>query len=66
MAGSNLEKAVEKLRAGGMEITDEQLRHLSPLGWGHISLTGDYVWNARRQPTDLKNLRSLADSPQST
>jgi hypothetical protein len=34
-------------------------------GWGHINLTGDYVWNAQ-QTTDLENLRGLADSSQST
>ncbi|MEC5155348.1 hypothetical protein RCH23_002744 [Cryobacterium sp. CAN_C3] len=29
---------------------DPLLDHLSPLGWEHINLTGDYTWNNPRQP----------------
>ena len=25
------------------------LEHLSPLGWEHINLTGDYVWRQNRR-----------------
>ena len=32
------------LRAEGVEVPDRLLAHLSPLGWEHIGLTGDYVW----------------------
>ena len=39
-----LEKAVENLRKK-KHIPDEYLAYLSPLGWEHINLTGDYVWN---------------------
>jgi NAD(P)-dependent dehydrogenase (short-subunit alcohol dehydrogenase family) len=28
----------------GTEIDDNLLQHLSPLGWEHINLTGDYTW----------------------
>jgi hypothetical protein len=28
-----------------MFIDDQRLRRLSPLGWDHINLTGDYVWS---------------------
>ena len=28
-----------------MLIDDQRLRRLSPLGWDHINLTGDYVWS---------------------
>lgn len=39
-----LERAVQFLKDRG-QLTDENfLRHLSPLGWEHINLTGDYVW----------------------
>ncbi|MCX8565531.1 MAG: hypothetical protein ON057_000258 [Glomeribacter sp. 1016415] len=24
-------------------------QHLSPLGWEHINLTGDYIWPQRQQ-----------------
>ena len=25
------------------------LQHLSPMGWEHINLTGDYVWRQNKQ-----------------
>jgi hypothetical protein len=36
-------------------MTAEQLRHLSPMDWEPISLTGDYTWgfNARSPRTQL-------------
>ena len=40
-----LERFVAALRRRGKVIPDELLAHLSPLGWEHINLTGDYVWN---------------------
>ncbi|HEY4048620.1 MAG TPA: hypothetical protein VGM27_17265 [Acidobacteriaceae bacterium] len=27
-------------------IDDESLVHLSPIGWEHVNLTGDYTWQA--------------------
>jgi hypothetical protein len=27
-------------------IPDNLLAHLSPVGWEHVNLTGDYVWAA--------------------
>ena len=39
-----IEKAVNHLKAQGENINEELLKHLSPLGWSHIHLTGDYVW----------------------
>lgn len=53
-----LTKAVETLRAQGMEIPDDYLPHLSPLGWEHIALTGDYHWDLQ-QRTNLDRLRPL-------
>ena len=38
-----LERAVTALREAE-EVPDKLLVHLSPLGWEHINLTGDYVW----------------------
>jgi TnpA family transposase len=43
-----LERAVESLRAE-RSIDDALLPHLSPLGWEHIHLTGDYVWHSNRR-----------------
>ncbi|PCS21217.1 Mobile element protein [Candidatus Enterovibrio escicola] len=39
-----LEKAVETLRKQGIEVDDKLLQHISPLGWEHIALTGEYRW----------------------
>ena len=30
-------------------VDDNLLQHLSPLGWEHINLTGDYVWRQSRK-----------------
>jgi len=39
-----LEKAVAGVRKR-VDVPDVYLRYLSPLGWEHINLTGDYIWN---------------------
>jgi TnpA family transposase len=40
-----LERAVAALRRTE-DVPDHLLAHLSPLGWEHVNLTGDYVWGA--------------------
>jgi TnpA family transposase len=40
-----LERATNALREHGKLADDSLLQYLSPLGWEHINLTGDYVWN---------------------
>lgn len=40
-----LERALATLRQTE-NVPDHLLAHLSPLGWEHINLTGDYVWVA--------------------
>ena len=32
-----------------VEVPDHLLAHLSPLGWEHVNLTGDYVWSGADQ-----------------
>jgi hypothetical protein len=32
-----------------LSVGDNLLEHLSPLGWEHINLTGDYVWRQNRR-----------------
>jgi TnpA family transposase len=44
-----LERAVQALRGSGKDVDDKLLSHLSPLGWEHINLTGDYVWRQNKQ-----------------
>jgi Tn3 transposase DDE domain len=34
------------------QILDHLLAHLSPLGWEHINLTGDYVWSPADEMTE--------------
>ena len=53
-----LEHAVAALERQGTPVPAECLRHFSPLGWEHINLTGDYIWDLR-QTTTLQRLRAL-------
>jgi len=39
-----MERAIAHLRSTGVTVPDHLLAHTSPLGWSHISLTGDYLW----------------------
>jgi len=41
-----LERVVNAMRDNGKAIDDSLLPFLSPLGWEHINLTGDYVWRS--------------------
>src|SRR5208337_394605 len=37
--------AVGHLRATGEVVPDEWLTHTSPVGWEHIGLSGDFLWD---------------------
>ena len=39
-------RVIEEMRAEEETIPDPLLPFLSPLGWQHINLTGDYIWPA--------------------
>ena len=39
-----LERAINALRGHAVPVDDALLQFLSPLGWEHINLTGDYLW----------------------
>ena len=41
-----LERASNALRGHGQTVDDALLQYLSPLGWEHINLTGDYLWRS--------------------
>ena len=58
-----LQRAVQALADGGQTIDEALLRHLSPLGWEHINLTGDYVWrqNKRAETGAFRPLRRASD-----
>lgn len=40
----HLGHAVAERRNEGLDVTPELLAHISPLGWAHILLTGEYLW----------------------
>jgi len=62
-----IERAVKTLRERGQAISDDLLAHLSPLGWEHINLTGDYVWKpdsgTKQRPLRQLRLPISADEP---
>ncbi len=49
-----LAQVINALRNKQM-LDEELVKYLSPLGWEHISLTGDYVW--------LKTTKTSAERP---
>jgi Tn3 transposase DDE domain len=44
-----LSRAIDDLNARDLPVDDNLLEHLSPLGWEHSNLTGDYVWRQNRR-----------------
>ena len=57
-----LGRALDKLRRGGEIVSDPLLAHLAPVGWQHINLTGDYLWDAETSfaPDGFRPLRARA------
>ncbi len=45
---AHLGEAVRQRRLVGLTVDPELLAHISPLGWGHILLAGEYRWPKRR------------------
>ena len=58
-----LERAIQSLRGSGQDIDETLLPHLSPLGWEHINLTGDYIWRQNKlvEQGNFRPLRTLAE-----
>ncbi|MGQ2953051.1 MAG: Tn3 family transposase, partial [Agrobacterium sp.] len=50
-----LEPAFAELNRDGIPTPLDIIKHITPLGWQHISLTGGYIWT----PTDGVDLRPL-------
>jgi hypothetical protein len=50
-----LERPINALREHGIAFPDSLLAHVSPIGWEHVNLTGDYTWhpNAASLKVDL-------------
>ncbi|WP_420011431.1 Tn3 family transposase [Tateyamaria sp.] len=61
-----LEASITDLRNNGVAIPTEITKHIAPLGWAHVGLTGDYLWNMNSpfNPDRLRPLRknSLRDA----
>jgi len=55
---------IQAIKARGEAVDEDLLQHLSPLGWEHINLTGDYVWRQDRriQKGKFRPLRSFASA----
>ncbi|NRN30865.1 Tn3 family transposase [Photorhabdus heterorhabditis subsp. aluminescens] len=47
-----LSRVVDYVRSQGIIIPEELLSSVAPLPWGHISLTGDYLWNEIDRPLE--------------
>ena len=59
--------AMRHLERQGRSVAPDLLQHLSPLGWQHINLTGDYLWTDAGIPEGkLRPLRqaiTITDNP---
>lgn len=44
-----LQNAIEDMKKEGQDVPEELLPYLSPLGWEHIALTGDYSWRTNSE-----------------
>src|SRR3546814_13131830 len=49
-----LDRAAQHLNAVGTTFDAALLAHLSPMGWAHISLTGDYLWEPDRRSAERR------------
>ena len=59
-----LEAVMRHLEQQGRPVSSHLLQHLSPLGWQHINLTGDYLWTDADIPDGkLRGLRQALRSP---
>jgi len=52
--------AAQALHAHSHPVDEALLPYLSPLGWGHINLTGDYSWRTKRAPGKFQSLQPLS------
>jgi hypothetical protein len=53
-----LSQAVEELKKRGEVVPEEYLPHITPLGWEHINLIGQYSFS-HQSARSLDNLRPL-------
>ncbi len=59
-----LQAAMRHLERQGRPVPTDMLQHLSPLGWQHINLTGDYLWtDPLTKAEQLRPLRQVLRPP---
>ena len=53
---------LDELRRAGEIVPNPLLTHLSAVGWQHINLTGDYLWDSESNlgPGGFRSLRTPA------
>jgi hypothetical protein len=56
-----LGRPLDALRRRREVVPNALLAHIAPLGWQHINLTGDYLWDADTAigPTGFRPLRGV-------
>ena len=59
-----LERAFNNMRWQGQEIDEGLLKHVAPIHWNHINLTGDYSWRQNRR-VEKGGFRPLRPMPKS-
>ena len=52
-------RVVDSLKGKGRTIPSHLLKHVSPISWEHINLTGTYSW--RTEPMDPTSFRPLRE-----
>ncbi|KJS39356.1 MAG: transposase [Rhodospirillaceae bacterium BRH_c57] len=53
-----LSRAAAELRSAGVDLPDELLAHIAPLGWEHINFNGDYIWPTEPIKDGFRPLRN--------
>ncbi len=56
-----VERALQALHDHGLPVDDALLKHVAPVHWNRIGLTGDYSWrqNRRVEKGDFRPLRPM-------
>jgi hypothetical protein len=56
-----MNKAIEHLKATGVDVSEEDIKRLIPLGYEHIRLTGryDFTLTAKPETGGLRPLRQV-------
>ena len=56
-----MDAAVQHLRSASVAVPDDLLVHTSPVGWEHIALSGDFLWDSAAASAGRKALNVTQD-----